>query len=230
MYYEPSSYEDYRGTWAHDTRAIRETRMIADRLAALPAPHRDRVRIAVTEYGARNLTRQRWPDRNNLGHAIAVFDMLGRFLLEPRVEFACHWVTRWFDEDDWAFTSLSRKNELTPVGRAIAIWGGAVRGLMVKVETADPQVLAFATYDPAAREVVVLLGNKDTVPRKARLVLPNAAAREAMRLTGWGEEDPAPVWAEAPRPKRDGNGWRLLLPPVSITVCAFQLKARSPGR
>jgi hypothetical protein len=222
-YYQPPSYEEYRSRGTTESGMIWETRMIADAIAALPTPDRDRIRIAVTEYGARNFEHS-WPETNDLGHAVAVFDMLGQFLCEPAVEFACHWVSRWFDSDNFSATSLTKDNALTPVGRAVAIWGESVREKMVRASCGDPQVLPFATRDPKTGGVVVLVANKDTTSRRATVSVSRKGrgAPKVRQLRGWGPEDPAPAWGPVDPPVREKGGWRIDLPPVSITVLTFK--------
>ncbi len=55
---------------------------------------RGRLKVIVAEYGSMDWT-GKWPHVNNMGHNLALFEMTGEQLIQPRVEFSCFWNTRW---------------------------------------------------------------------------------------------------------------------------------------
>lgn len=53
--------------------------------------------IGVTEINAIDWDPAGWPNRNDTGHALVVFDLIGQQLLKPKVSFVQLWNTRWIN-------------------------------------------------------------------------------------------------------------------------------------
>ena len=66
--------------------------------AYAPAADRDRLVIAVTETNAADWSGT-WPQLNDMGHALALFDAFGAHLRNSKVAFTQLWNTRWSGND-----------------------------------------------------------------------------------------------------------------------------------
>jgi alpha-L-arabinofuranosidase len=214
-------YEHYRSQDA-DLTGQAQVAMAALASDALPAD-RDRLRIAMTEVGAHDFAPGGWANRNDLGHAVVLFDLIGRHLELPRVDYVEFWNTRWIHsgvasppED---FDALGADDTLLPAGRALAIWGEFLGGRMVAV--AGGPVRAFASADDDARTLSVFLLNRDRAPAPVEVRVSGfsaSAALEAWSLQGSGPDDLDPAWARRDPPTRVASGLELTLAPVSVTV------------
>ncbi len=65
-----------------------------------PAAHRDRLKVIVSEIGAHSFTGG-WPGRNDMGHALVLFEQIGQHVRKPKVDFVQYWNTRWTDNDNF---------------------------------------------------------------------------------------------------------------------------------
>ncbi len=95
------SYDAYR-TGNHDNRILNEVNNIALRALNNQSPaERDRLFITLTETGALYFDDgPGWANVNNLGKALATFEILARHLEVDKVAFTLLWNTRWIDNDD----------------------------------------------------------------------------------------------------------------------------------
>jgi hypothetical protein len=201
-------------------------------MSELPADQRARVGIAVTEMNALDF-KHTWPDRNDLGHSLLLFEMIGQFLwFDPDVSLVELWNTRWIDNDDPAkpasiFDALDSHNRLNPSGRVLAIWNSMLGSKIVKAywPGGDGMVTAYATLDPAKGALNVFLVNRDRKPRPLRLQLEHFhSANEATvhQFSGSGPEDMQPVFRLQPPLQITSDATMLELAPVSITAISLQ--------
>ncbi len=142
--YEWGSYTHYRDTTVRLDRALDAARHAIASFA--PPEHRNRLRIAVTETGPADWSAA-WPHRNDIGHALLLFEILGTHLADPQVEFTQFWNTRWTNNETVAipslFDALDRHNELQATGRVLAIWGEFLKPQLVAA-TSTAMVRTFA--------------------------------------------------------------------------------------
>ncbi len=79
-----SGYEDFRtGNLSFTVFADRAIGVID---AYAPAADRDRLKVVVSEFAAHDFSLA-WPDRNDTGHALVLFDMVGQMLRRPDIDF-----------------------------------------------------------------------------------------------------------------------------------------------
>lgn len=228
--YPPSawgSYEHYRSQ-GHDFLWSVQTALEAIERAA-PASERARLQVAVTELNAIDWAKTNaWPNVNDLGHALSVFDLLGQLISEPRVMFAQLWNTRWVKNfetgEPEVSDALDRFNELNAVGRAVAIWGQVLGDQLVEVRAAEP-IRAYASYTSTTRRLAILLLNKDTVEHRVDLRMNKYQARskaESWVFTGSGPTDTHPTWTRKENISVDGQQVGMGLAPLSVTVTLFE--------
>ncbi|MGE5527817.1 MAG: hypothetical protein ACM3X6_01565, partial [Patescibacteria group bacterium] len=120
-----------------------------------------------------------------------------------------------------AWDALDTNNQLTPTGRALAIWGQFRLARMVAAQSGDPLVRAFASHDPATGALHVFLINKAGAKRQVAVDVKNCALKKTgalWRLAGEGHADLFPVWARTGKVTAAKNQFTLTLAPVSLTV------------
>ncbi|MHC5035667.1 MAG: alpha-L-arabinofuranosidase, partial [Planctomycetota bacterium] len=191
----------------------------------------ERIRVAMTEVNSADWSasfedKKGWPHVNTLGHGVVLFDIIGSYLLHPKVDLLCVWNTRWTENDiaQELWDALSPQNELWPTGRAIAIWGQFVRDNMVFAE-AGSGMRAFASHAPSSGELSVFLVNKGLEAQPATVTLngyaPGSPA-ERWVFTGSEPEDLNPTWSREEDVEVQGESFSVDLPPVCVTVVALK--------
>lgn len=190
-------------------------RAAADITARLAEGRQAPPRAFVTEYNVADWSQGGWPHRNDLGHAVALAEGLGRLVTSDAVDAALVWNTRWMAGDDaaevWdAFDSALR---LRPTGEAMAAWRRTRIGRFVHVAP-PPDVAAFACADDAGRVALLLVNRLDrAVPIRLDVAGRDAAVLEASALTGAGPDDIHPAWRDLAF-----AGPAATLPGVSLTT------------
>ncbi len=216
-----------------DTNLIREVEVAIDAIGALPEPHRDRIRVVVTETNSKDFSDGGWSDENSIGHAVVTFDTLGRLIRTPSVTAAMLWNTRWMDDDEAEeslWYALGPLNQIKPSGLAVAIWGKFALEKMVFCDSGTEMVEGFACHDPRTGSLNVFLVNKGVAPISEGLnviVESNVefTLRDTYLLKGRSPDDVDPVWGAHPNLTTGGNGlWNLVLPPHSVTILLLESK------
>jgi len=148
-----------------------------------------RIRILATETNAFNWAattwyqghRDGWPWRNDLGHALVLFDLLGQYLVHPRVDMVQVWNTRWFEPAGGLADVLDPQNALLPTGQALGLWGQHLQTHLLDVpdQAAGP---VYTSYTPEMQALTVFLMNKLLTAQSVTVELPHYAPR--WRATG----------------------------------------------
>ena len=191
--------------------------------AYAPPADRERLLVAATEINSADWNGG-WPHRNDMGHALALFDMFGAHLANPKVAFTQLWNTRWSGNDTATTPSLwdalNRQNDLQATGRAAAIWGGLMKEQLVR-STNTAMVRSYATHSPSTGRLSVFLINKDTVARAATVTVNGGSPRFTAQVSvfaGQGADDLYPTWAQHGTMGSSENTVTVSLAAVSVTV------------
>lgn len=193
-----------------------------DRYAA--SADRTRLRVIVAEANSVDFSKNPWPNSNNLGHALVTFSTLGHLALQPRIQAAMVWTTRWMEQEPASstqFYALGRRNELMPTGEAVKAWGKFVLPEMVECEGSDATTEVFGARTKDGRNMTVWLLNRANVKREIRLNVEGLknTVLHAYRFAGESPDDPAPTWQMLPDAKMQGTMVdEHELPPLSLTV------------
>ena len=187
-----------------------------------PAADRARLEIAVTETNATDWTGA-WPNVNDTGHALVVFDMVGRHMTNG-VAFTQLWNTRWSGADTAPVPRLidtfDSNNNLQATGSALAIWGQFLKEKMV-LSTSTAMVRTYASYSPANRSAIAFLINKDTQSRDVTVRIENLSASLVANrwvFKGTGPDDVRPTLSGSGLVPTAANMISTSLDPVSVTV------------
>ncbi len=197
---------------------------------ALPAPDRDRIGVVITEFNALDWAattvaapggRPGWENRNDLGHALCVFQMAGEALAHPRVRLASYWCSQWMwppwqpkIEPDSVYNALRQDGSPTATGLAVAAWGNHLLDAFVQVSAPAPLLRTWASRSADGKRLHVFLLNKDRNSHRVTLHGGGAPwkATGAWRLAGEGPRDLHPRWEQV------AADVSLLLPADSATV------------
>jgi alpha-L-arabinofuranosidase len=185
----------------------------------------DRIRIALTEVNAADWSGS-WPNKNDLGHALVLFEMFGTYLKHPKLDHAQFWNTRWIAITDATdiFNAVDINQNLLPTGRVLSIWGHFLKQNMIATSSTD-MIHSFASYTLSTEELSVFIINKDIGAHKLELSLINyqcPCTEERWVLTGTGPQDLSPTWVKQATVTSIDNRLELNLDPVSVTVVTLQ--------
>jgi len=224
------SYEHYRTSSPSFTGGADGVLAAAERWC--PADRVGRLRVSSTEINAVDWAKPPdapWLLVNDLGHALVLFEMIGRQIAHPKLDFAMVWNTRWVGgprTPPSVFDALDGDNMLNPTGRAVAIWGRFLKRNLVRADSLD-LVKAFASADPESGRLSVFLLNKDTQARDVKVTIAGTRRYrrgERWHFTGEGPEDCAPSFTQAGGIAVHEEGMEIRLDPVSLNVVEL-----SPG-
>lgn len=177
--------------------------------------------LALTESGA--LTASAWAPTPDLGHAIALADILIAQAQTPGVKLNLSWNTRWVTTASGAraYDALDSTGNLTPAGRVQALLSAAMRGQVLKT-SGTSKVHVFATQDSSTLRVVVL--NKDTSSRDVALTVRGVSSASMLRVQFGGGKptDLGPTVRSRGTVTLAGGMMHLTLDPVSVTMLTFE--------
>jgi alpha-L-arabinofuranosidase len=229
MYDYKAGYATYRDA-EKDLVGPARTAIEATRSFAPPGDRR-RLTVIVAEYNTMDWAGS-WPSRNDMAHALALFDMTGELLKLPEVAFSLFWNTRWIDNDekeDSIDDALDRNGGFNAAGQVLAIWGNFLAPQMVRT-TSSVRVRSFASHDPRTGLLYVYLVNKSEEAETTRLDLGRstlASIVERWELLGRGPSDTEPVWRRSESLPSRAGPLELVLPGTSISLIQLELERRS---
>jgi alpha-L-arabinofuranosidase len=187
---------------------------------------KERLKVIVAEYGSMDWA-GKWPHINNMGHNLALFEMTGEQLIQPRVEFSCFWNTRWIrnkEREDSIFDALDKDGNFNANGYGLAIWGNFLAPQMVRTSS-TVRVRTFASFDAAKKKLFVYIINKSEEKEVVSLDVKGytiGSVVQRWEQVGKGPDDTEPVWRKGEivleRPLE------LTVPGVSITVVELRLE------
>ena len=183
------------------------------------------LKLIVCEYGPFDWAHY-WPFINDMGHALCNFEMTGKQLEVPEIEFSQFWNTRWINNDsveNSVFDALDKHGNFNANGYSMMIWGKFLGDQMVK-STSSVHLRSFASHVPEEKRLYVYLMNMLEEPQSISLDLQGCDVEsilQAWELVGEGPDDVEPVWkkydwsADPMHPRVSGT---------SITVLEYRLK------
>ena len=193
-----------------------EINMITQRLDALPASERDRIRIAVSECLVQGEADH--PQRGDTWHCLAGFATVGWMLSQPRIDFVAQRAAHWDDDPQHTASALNLDNHLAPPGRMLAIWGEHLAGNLVRISSTQPGLELFARVHGG--QTTLFLVNKLEQAQALHVVAatPLRGVARCRRFQGRSADDLAPTWGEVPPPTLSADGLHTVLPPFSLSV------------
>jgi len=214
------SYDFYRTSTPDLVQGVTEA---IDSIANYAAVgDRSRLFVGVTETAPIDYSPDfTWPAVNDLGHAIVLFNIIGKLISNPIVHFVQPWVTHWVNNHTPpdVYDLLGSQNQLNPTGQALAIWGQWAGQKMVAT-TSDEPISAYATYLSGSNKLTIYLINKETSTQPVSVASVQALTStqfERWVFRGTSPTDLAPTWTQV-SDVATANPLLLTLDPTSITV------------
>ncbi|OAV45293.1 T9SS type A sorting domain-containing protein [Lewinella sp. 4G2] len=225
-----TTYDDYRNTELDATAVVDLAQAAIENVA--DADDRERLFIAMTEISAYGYSKELtgvtepWDQGNNLGQALANFDLMAQLANDDRLEFSQFWSSRWINNDlptSQPTDLLSKKNELTAGGLALSILNTETLDFMVRAQSTTT-VRAFASVEAGSDQLRVFLLNKSTESSDVDLQLegyqPTGSAQR-QEFTGIDVTDVCPTYDLVDDLILNGPENTVTLAPNSITVLTF---------
>ena len=224
-------YETYRMSHVELDEAVQNA-IEAIETYATPTDS-ERLGVIVTETNVINFDDSGWHNRNDIGHALVLFQIFGELLLQPRIAFTQYWTTRWIDVSSQSVPrvhdAMDKNGRLQATGMALAIWGNCLLDKMVYA-TDTEFVKVYASLGTTTQQLNIFLVNKDTEARNVSVEIKghnSVAAVKLQSLLGNGFDDTAPIWRTGTAQLLDQR-IDLTLPSVSITVAEIQTDSSLP--
>jgi hypothetical protein len=183
------------------------------------------LKLIIAEYGPFDWAHD-WPFINDMGHALCNFEMTGKQLAVPEIEFSQFWNTRWINNDsveNSVFDALDRHGDFNANGYAMMVWGNFLGDQMVK-STSTVHLRTFASFVPEENRLYVYLMNMVEEPQTVSLDFDGYevdSLLQAWELVGEGPDDVDPVWLKYARGEDSLN---IRINGTSITVFEYRLK------
>lgn len=194
----------------------------------VPDSRRNDFKIIVNEYGPFDWI-SLWPLTNDMGHAIACFEMTGEQLKHPRVLCSQFWNTRWIEnleDKNQPWDALDKDGNFNPTGYALAIWGNFLAKKMVYTSSPIVRIQTFASCDAEKKQLYIYLTNKSENQEQAVLHIEGGIVDKVVQrweLVGKDDADTEPVWREN-KSTSASDPLSLIVPGMSITVIEYKLK------
>ena len=222
--YDVADYDEYLATTRSPLDIVDLAQSAID---ALPeAADRERLFIVMTETSATgfNPNTTEWDSGNNLGQAIANFDILATVASDPRVRFVQYWNSRFIAPDDGishTYDLFTATNELNASGQALTVLTGELLDEMVAATTESGLLSSFATRSRDGEHLTILLVNKsrDTTPISVSVDNYTAAGPvQRMTLSGPSVTDTDITYTREADEVLSSGSIDLEVPPTSVTV------------
>jgi hypothetical protein len=167
----------------------------------------------VSETNSIDYSKDGWANDNTLGHGLVSCDTLGQLILNPRVDSAMIWGTRWLDDrdaDKSLWYAFGPRNEIRPAGMPLYIWGNFALNDMVSCDSSDKRLICYASTGAGGKKLNLVVINKsaEAIPGVIEIHgLPEVTYHldEVYNWSGTGSEDIAPKWQKITVDPADNN-------------------------
>jgi hypothetical protein len=198
----------------------------SDAINALASPEdRERIKIMVTEFNAIDWSAG-WENKNDLGHALFCFEMLGQHLNNPLVVSSNFWNTRWVTNATANYQvsdALNKNGKLNANGKILALWGNYLLPKMIST-TSTEVIRTFACMDPQSQKLNLFLINKENTTQQISIsllkYLPRVSGKR-WEFVGTGAEDVSPALLKKENFEVSDPVLTLQVPAISITILEF---------
>lgn len=159
------------------------------------------LKIIVAEFGPYNWGKDKeFSFINNQYNNLINFEMTGKQLMEPKIEFSCFWNTRWIDDKDGrenGYDALDKNGNLNANGYGFKILGDYHGDKMVKNFSSSDSIKAFASLQSDENRLFVYLLNKTNSEVAVKIDIPGYSVKQQFRiceLAGEDLNDQTPDW------------------------------------
>jgi alpha-L-arabinofuranosidase len=187
-----------------------------------------RLKVIVTEFNSIDYSNE-WKNRNDLGHGLMTFEILGEQLKNPKVEGNYFWNTRWITNETDPYSlddAVTKDGKLTAAGKALSIWGNNLLDSMIYT-TSTSLLRSFASIDKDGKTLSLFIVNKDQKNQPTKIQFQHLKLNSILKyqaLIGKSADDTDPVFKYLTDIKLVGDSLEVDLQPFSISVIHLQLK------
>lgn len=184
---------------------------------------KNRIGVIMSEYNSIDYYNRGWKNENNLGHALANFQMLADAIMQPKLFSAFLWNTRWVtnaEQPNHLFDALNANGDLNATGTALAILANNLFGKMVATTSDQQSTKIYASFDGNKKMNVFLL-NKSKTEQKVKLNTANylsAFSFQKWEFKSNSVQDFKPTWSKVGNVASGNPSIELTLPANSITM------------
>lgn len=218
-----AGYLSYRDTLQYLMGPVKRALTAIDQYAT--PEDKNKLKLIVSEFGPFDWA-YKWPMINDMGHNLCNFEMTGRQLQCPEIEFSCYWNTRWINNDsieNHLDDALDKNGNFNANGYGLMIWGNFLGDKMVGT-TFTMHIRSFASCTPEAKKLFVYIMNMLNDPEIVTLDIGQNKINsviQAWELVGEGPDDCDPVWQEI---TAIDDPMSLKVKGTSITVIEYELE------
>ena len=220
-----STYTDYLDTLINPLDIVGTAQNAINQVS--DPTDRERLFIAVMETSATGFSKTtEWSGTNNLGQALANFDILAQLAQDERVNIIQFWNSRWlppYGDESHSYDLFTSTNELNASGKVLSILTDELLDGMVATESTD-RVRTFATQSTDEQQLTVFLLNKDTLASPTELAVDGVSlTAKAGRSVFTGPEVAGVVttYDMVDSVALNEGSVEVILPPTSLTVLRF---------
>lgn len=223
-------YEHYRNNEIDLTPEVHAAIKSIDSYA--PVAERARLKVIASEYNSIDWTGQ-WDSTNNLGHALVNFQTFGDMVVNPFVETACMWNSRWISNastDQSLYDAFDSDGNTNATGKAVGIWGSGLLSTMVSATSSNTFLKTYASYDAAEKKLNIFILNKDTQSKKVNVKLENYIPEftgSKWEFSGASVSDKFPTLERIDSVYSLSDIDTLTVAPTSVTVITLKDKTAS---
>ena len=206
--------------WPSNNYAVVRANAALDQ-AAIPAAVKQQWPLCITETSSYHPGQ---PVNNDLEEATRNFIRMGLNLYSPRVKYMHFWTDRAADcSRQSGKNAFTMEGDLLPMGQVLAIWNDHLKSQMVKVESSDQEIYAFAARDPQNPALTIFLANQGKTAKSVSVTIAGDAGSQAAELwsfTGTGPQDRNPRWIKQGTPAIRLGKFSLELSPLGFVMVA----------
>lgn len=216
-------YEFYRTHEVPLTDAVNTAYKAIQQYASVV--RRDKIKVITTEFNAIDWGKD-WANVNDLGHALATFEILGAHVVDPHLEAALMWNTRWVNNatsTNDLYDAIDKDGHLEPNALAMSLLGNNLLDEMVSIGN-TVGVRSFASYQAGTDQLNVFLINKELTDQSIQLDLQHYIKEGTVEVTRFGGTNPSDLSPHLEKQVQvafTDAMKRVELPPVSITLLRF---------
>ena len=192
------------------------------------------IKLIVTEFNAIDWN-DSWKNENDLGHALASFQIYGDILKNTKIQSSIFWNLRWYWKNSagrWlpedsnppsVYNAADKNGNLNANGKALAIWGNNLFGKIVEAKSSNQILKPFACFDSSTGALNVFIINKDTDTRKVQVSIPDFSKvkGKVWVFKGALESDRYPVFTTSEDLVLKEKSGTISIPPTSIVMVKF---------
>jgi alpha-L-arabinofuranosidase len=229
-----SEYPTYNYTGGYDYYRTNNVNLTPETNAAIndlntygSTADKARIKVIPAEFNSIDWSGS-WSNDNNLGHALANFQMFGDMVVKPKVETACMWNTRWINNvasPQHINDALDANGNMNANGLAQSVWGSLLLQNMVSTSSSSNSIRVFASYNNISKKLNIAILNKENTSQIVNTGISNfvsSFAGSRWELKGTSANDKFPSYTKLINITTPSQVSSITVPANSVTVLYLQ--------